>query len=225
MYLATTDTVARFVQWVDGHPDVAYPAFALAYIVATVAFLPGLILTLAAGYLFGVIEGVIVVSVASTLGATAAFIVGRTLARQWVAGQIAGRPRFQALDRAIRAKGFTVVFLTRLSPIFPYNLLNYAYGITAVGLGPYMLATWIGMLPATLMYVYLGSAAQTLGAVLDGEVQSGQLGTWLFFIGLAATIAVAVLVTRYATRALREELRSREPEAANAAQSPDAPHE
>lgn len=171
--------------------------FVLIYILATVLFLPGSALTLGAGAVFGVVWGSLLVSLASTLGATAAFLVGRYLARAWVAKKIEGNASFAAIDRAVAEEGWKIVGLTRLSPVFPFALLNYAFGLTQVKLRDYVLASWIGMMPGTVMYVYLGSLAR-VGA---GEKKSpAELA--LYGVGLLATLIVTIFVTRVARRAL-----------------------
>jgi len=192
--------------WTESHREMAWLIYIALYVIASVFLLPGLILTIAAGVLFGLPVGVALVSVGSVLGATAAFFVGRTVAREWIGSKIESWPKFRALDRALAARGFWIVLLTRLSPLFPFNLLNYAYGITAVRPRDYVLASWIGMLPATALYVYAGSVAASLGEALSGDVQTGRTGQLLLWVGLAATLAVTVLVTRLATRALDREL-------------------
>jgi uncharacterized membrane protein YdjX (TVP38/TMEM64 family) len=141
--------------------------FVVLYIAAAVLFVPGSALTLGAGALFGVGLGSVCASVGATLGATAAFMVGRYLAREWVAKKIEGNPAFAALDRAVAAEGWKIVGLTRLSPAFPFTLLNYAFGLTRVSLRDYVLASWIGMMPGTVMYVYLGSLARAAGERLS----------------------------------------------------------
>jgi uncharacterized membrane protein YdjX (TVP38/TMEM64 family) len=172
--------------------------FVLLYIVATVLFVPGSALTLGAGALFGVGLGSALVSIGATLGATAAFLVGRYVARDWVAKKIAGNAAFAAIDRAVAAEGWKIVGLTRLSPAFPFALLNYAFGLTQVKLRDYVVASWIGMIPGTVTYVYIGSLAQA------GDRQRTP-GEWaLLGIGLVATIVVTVFVTRLARAALAE---------------------
>jgi uncharacterized membrane protein YdjX (TVP38/TMEM64 family) len=171
--------------------------FVLLYIVAAVLFVPGSALTLGAGALFGVGLGSVLVSVGATLGATAAFLVGRYLARDWVAKKIEGNAAFAALDRAVASEGWKIVGLTRLSPAFPFTLLNYAFGLTRVSLRDYVLASWIGMMPGTVMYVYLGSLARAAGE------RSRTPAEWaLSGVGLVATIVVTVFVTRLARTAL-----------------------
>ena len=172
------------------------------YIVACVLLLPGGILTLAAGFLFGVVTGTITVSVGSTLGASAAFLVGRTFARDWVRKKVSNRPKFAAIDRAVGEQGFKIVLLTRLSPIFPFNMLNYAYGLTGVKLRQYFLASWIGMLPGTIAYCYIGSGLRSLTEVAAGQTEGGWVQRAFFWGGLVATLAVVVVVTRISQKAI-----------------------
>ena len=176
--------------------------FIALYILACVLFIPGAILTLGAGFIFGVVKGTIIVSVASTLGAASAFLVGRHLAREWVAKKIEGNEKFKAVDEAVAREGWKIVGLVRLSPIFPFNLLNYAFGLTRVSLRDYFFASWIGMFPGTVMYVYLGSLAGDLAALGAGR-QSRTPAEWaMYIVGLLATVAVTVYVTRIARKAL-----------------------
>jgi len=176
--------------------------FLLLYIAATVLLLPGSVLTLGAGAVFGVVQGAVLVSIAATLGATAAFLVGRYLAREWVAARLQGYPRFAAIDQAVAREGWKIVGLTRLSPVFPFNLLNYAFGLTRVSLRHYFFASWIGMIPGTVMYVYLGSLAGDL-ATLGAGGRTRTTAEWaLYGVGLVATVAVTVYVTRLARAAL-----------------------
>lgn len=200
------DYLQQFLEWTKDIGPLGYVIFIAAYILATVLFLPGSILTLGAGAIFGLGGGFIAVSAGSTLGAAAAFLVGRFLARDAIAGKVEGNQRFAAIDRAVGREGFKIVFLTRLSPIFPFNLLNYAYGLTKVKFGPYVLASWIGMIPGTLMYVYLGAAAGAVAAAAAGGEGSdaGVMGLVLKLVGLAATIVVTIYVTRIARRALAD---------------------
>lgn len=172
--------------------------FVLIYIVATVGFVPGSLLTLGAGAIFGVVRGSIYVSLGATLGATAAFLVGRYLAREWVAQKIEGNPKFTAIDGAVAHEGWKIVALTRLSPVFPFTLLNYAFGLTRVRFRDYVLASWIGMMPGTVMYVYVGSLARA------GAGQRSPAEWALYGVGLIATVVVTVFITRVARRALAE---------------------
>ncbi len=184
--------------WIDGLGWIGPLVFVVLYIASTVLFIPGSALTLGAGALFGVVKGTLIVSVASTLGATAAFLVGRYLARDWVARKIEKHDKFAAIDQAVGHEGWKIVGLTRLSPVFPFTLLNYAYGLTKVSLRDYFFASWIGMLPGTVMYVYLGSLAR-LGVEAEA---GGTAQVVLRIVGLLATIGVTVYVTRVARKAL-----------------------
>ena len=193
------------LQWVDNLGTIAPIVFILIYTIATVAFLPGSILTLGAGLVFGIVQGSIYVFIGATIGATLAFLVGRYLARGWISKKIAGDRKFSAIDRAVGQEGFKIVLLTRLSPIFPFNLLNYALGVTGVSLKDYVLAS-VGMIPGTIMYVYIGSLAGSI-ATIGGETQpdANPVAQWAIrIVGLVATVAVTLYVTKIARKALDE---------------------
>ncbi|HZR17696.1 MAG TPA: TVP38/TMEM64 family protein [Verrucomicrobiae bacterium] len=176
--------------------------FVVTYVVATVLFIPGSVLTLGAGAVFGLVLGSVLVSISATLGATAAFLVGRYLARDAVARRIQKSEKFAAIDRAVAQEGWKIVFLTRLSPVFPFTLLNYAFGLTRVRLSHYVLASWIGMMPGTVMYVYLGSLVN-----ISAGRRQRTTGEWVLYgVGLLATIVVTVFVTRIARKALAKKI-------------------
>jgi uncharacterized membrane protein YdjX (TVP38/TMEM64 family) len=202
VFLPVKDYLGRFLAWVEGFGVWGPVVFAAAYAVGCL-FLPGALLTLAAGFAFGVVVGTVVVSGASVTGASLAFWLGRTLARGWVEARVAGNPRFRALDQAVAEQGFKIVLLTRLSPVFPFTLLNYAFGLTRVRFRDYLLASWVGMLPGTVMYVYLGSVVKDLADLASGNVAGGPARMVLFYAGLAATVAVTVYITHLARKALR----------------------
>lgn len=188
--------------WISGLGPLGPAIFIALYIVACVLLLPGSVLTLGAGVLFGVVTGSVTVSIGSILGATCAFLVGRYLARGWVARRIAGHGKFKAVDEAVAREGWKIVLLTRLSPIFPFSLLNYAFGLTQIRLKHYFLASWVGMAPGTVMYVYIGSLAGDL-ATLGAGGRARTTGEWVLYgAGLLATVAVTVFVTRLARKAL-----------------------
>ena len=179
-------------------------AFIILYILATIAFVPGSLLTLGAGVVFGVFFGSLYVFIGATLGAIAAFLVGRYFARDWIAQKIAGNQKFKAIDQAVGKEGFKIVLLTRLSPIFPFFLLNYAYGVTGVSLKDYAIAS-VGMIPGTIMFVYIGSLAGNL-ATLGTQTQTvNPVLEWTIrIIGFLATVAVTLYVTKLARKALDE---------------------
>lgn len=189
--------------WIDSLGIVAPLVFIGLYIVVTVAFLPASIITLGAGVVFGVVKGSIFVFVGAMLGATTAFLVGRYVARGWISQKIANNERFQSIDEAIGREGRKIIFLIRLSPAFPFNLLNYALGLTKVSLVDYVLGT-TGIIPGTIMYVYLGSLAGSLAMIGTGEAPSNPAIIWTIrIVGFLATVAVTVYVTRVARKALK----------------------
>ncbi len=202
-YLGLQQHLADALAWINDLGPAGMGVYAALYVVACVFFIPGSALTLGAGAIYGVVAGSLLVSVSSTLGATAAFLLGRYLARNWIAKKIGGNARFSAIDDAVADEGWKIVGLTRLSPVFSFNLLNYAYGLTRVSLREYVLASWIGMMPGTIMYVYLGSLAgdlASLGAETDRATTPGEWA--LYGVGLLATILVTVYVTKIAKKAL-----------------------
>lgn len=204
------DQLERFLTWVQELGTWGLVAIAAAYTPQCLLFLPGSPLSLGAGFLFGVVRGVIAVSIGSTIGASAAFLAGRTLLRSWIEEKISRNDKFRAIDQAVGQQGFKIVLLTRLSPVFPFNLLNYAFGVTKVRFRDYVLASWIGMFPGTVLYVYLGSAVKNIAELVSGKVEGGTGQKVFFFVGLAATLVVTVLVTRIAKQALDSSIAERE---------------
>jgi uncharacterized membrane protein YdjX (TVP38/TMEM64 family) len=201
--------VPRFAQWVEGLGVWGPIVFILGYAVAAVAFIPGSLLTLAAGAIFGLAKGTVYTLIGATLGASAAFLVARYGARGAIERRIAGNPRFAAIDKAVGREGFKIVALLRLSPVFPFNLLNYALGLTKVSFWQYVAAS-IAMLPGTLLYVYYGKAAGSLAALAGGAKTEKGAGSWAVLgLGLVATIVVTTFVTRLAGKALRQEIGDR----------------
>ena len=196
----------EFSAWVDGLGLWGPLVFVLGYAVATVAFIPGSLLTLAGGAIFGLAEGTALVFVGASLGATAAFLASRYIVRGVIERRVAAEPRFAAIDRAVGREGFKIVLLLRLTPVVPFVLLNYALGLTRVKLRDYVYALG-GMLPATLLYVYYGKVAGDVAEIAAGV---GEERGWTDYaawgVGLVATIAVTTIIVRIARRALREEV-------------------
>lgn len=194
----------QFAAWVDSLGAWGPIVFILGYATAVVAFVPGSLLTLAAGAIFGLAEGVVYVFIAATLGSSLAFLVSRYIARGAIERRIQGNPRFAAIDRAVGEQGRKIVFLLRLSPVFPFTLLNYGLGLTRVRFADYVMAC-VGMLPGTVLYVYYGKLAGDVAALAGGAAPAGGAGYWsVLILGLVATILVTGLVTRTARRALAE---------------------
>lgn len=196
--------IPRFAAAVDGLGPWGPVVFIAGYVVAAVAFVPGSLLTLAAGAVFGLLRGTVYVLVGATLGAAAAFLVARHFARGAVERRLRGDARLATIDRAVAKQGRKIVFLLRLSPLFPFNLLNYALGLTQVRFLDYLVAC-AGMLPGTLLYVYYGRVVGDVAALAAGAaVEKGPADYALLGLGLVATVAVTTLVTRIARRALKE---------------------
>ena len=214
-HLSTHFRISTLVQstllWVKMLGTIGAIAFIVIYNIATVLFIPASLLTLGGGAIYGLVWGSIYVFVAATLGATFAFLIGRYFAQKWVNEKISKNVTFRAIDEAVAIDGFKIVLLTRLSPIFPFNMLNYVFGVTRVTLKDYVLGS-IGMIPATIMYVYLGSL---LGDIALLEMQPSniisnpqtQIAQWgIKVLGLVATLAVTIQVSRLANKILVSKL-------------------
>jgi uncharacterized membrane protein YdjX (TVP38/TMEM64 family) len=198
--------VTHWIKALSGRVETLGPfgilVYALFYAVATVLFMPGSVLTISAGLIFGVALGTLAAWSGAVLGASLAFLVGRYLARSKIEEMTKSNEKFQAIDEAIGKQGWKIIGLLRLSPLIPFNFSNYFYGITRVGFWPYVLASGGGMLPGTLLYVYLGAAGK---AGLGGdEKQTSPLQYVFFGVGLLATIGVTIWVSRIAKKALKK---------------------
>lgn len=178
--------------------------FVLTYILACALCLPATILSLAAGFLFGIVKGYVATALGSVLGASAAFWIGRTAGRNWIRRKVEGNAKFAAIDHAVAQNGFKIVLLTRLSPVFPFNVQNFAYGVTGVAFRDYFWASLAGMAPGTVLIVYIGSAMKSLAEVFAGSTAPTPLQNAIYALGFAATIAVTVVITKIARRALNE---------------------
>ncbi len=200
--------VAAFLSWVRGLGTAGAVLYAMVYAGGTVLLIPGTALTAGAGLLYGTLVGTLIVSPASVSGATAAFLIGRYFARDWVESRLRDHQKFAAVDRAIANNGFKVVLLLRLQPVFlPFAVLNYALGLTRVRLRDYILGSWLGMLPATILYVYLGSAVHSVSDLVQGRLPGAGLAKdLLFWGGLVALMLLVFLFGRMAKRALAQEV-------------------
>jgi uncharacterized membrane protein YdjX (TVP38/TMEM64 family) len=208
------EAFADFRQWIRELGPWGLVLLAVAYTPVCLLLLPGSLVTLGAGVLFPPLLAIIAVSLGSTVGAAIAFLLSRTVGRRRLEAWLQRRPWFGPLDRAVAEQGFRIVFLTRLTPVLPYSLLSYAFGLTRVGFGWYLLATWIGMLPGTAVYVYLGSAAKGVSALLSdllaGRAAENLPQTIILIVGLTAAITVTTLLVRIARRALAESMAKQE---------------
>ncbi|MDJ0758735.1 MAG: TVP38/TMEM64 family protein [Woeseiaceae bacterium] len=196
------DTVTNFEARSPLLAAIAYVSLAVLMIVL---LSPGWIIMMVAGLMFGVVKGIALATMAVTLGALAAFFVGRTLARDSVRTRISGNARLEALDHAIGNRSFRIVFLTRVALVLPFNLLNYVYGATRVSAGTYAAATAIGMLPPIALYVYLGSLNDDIAQILSRE-RSLDASSW---VAIGVAIVAIVLVVRVIRKAADEALKER----------------
>jgi uncharacterized membrane protein YdjX (TVP38/TMEM64 family) len=202
VFVPVAPWTADLFAWLGQAGPLGVLVYAAVFALAAVCLVPGSILTVGAGVAYGLVWGTIIASTASAAAATAAFLVARTVARQRVARWAASDPRFAALDAAVGEHGLQLVILVRLSPLIPFNVLNYALGVTRVRLRDYALGSFLGMLPVTLLYVYIGSLAGELASLARGAAGGGPWQHATQGLGLAATVAVTIYVNRLARRAL-----------------------
>jgi uncharacterized membrane protein YdjX (TVP38/TMEM64 family) len=209
-YLNITEILRILLRWVDSLGYWGPIAFILIYNLATILFIPGSILTLGGGVIYGVVWGSVYVLISATIGAIAAFAIGRYLSRDWVAQQMTQHPKFKAIEEAVARSGVKIVLLTRLCPIFPFNLLNYAFGVTQVSLKDYIIGS-LGMVPGTVMYVYLGSIVGDIAMLDTPDMMSTNPQTemmkWVInIISVVTAIAVTIYLAKIARQSLEEEV-------------------
>jgi uncharacterized membrane protein YdjX (TVP38/TMEM64 family) len=204
--LPFAEWVTSVVDWSTQHP-VAGPIIYIACVVlATVLFVPGSGSMMIAGFLFGLLPGILFAAVGITVGAQFAFLAGRKGARRWVEQRVASNQRLKAIEKGLQEEAFLIVVLTRLSLIMPFNVLNYAYGVTSVTARTHLAATTLGMLPAVGLYVYLGTLARDLGQILSGDATPSGLGYWIAAAGIVAIVLLTWAIHRTASRALARHL-------------------
>ncbi len=204
-FLPVQQWLRSFNDWVGQMGLAGIFIFIAVYAAATVLLAPGAILTIGAGFAFGLWKGFLAVSAAATLGASLAFLVARFVARDKIEAMARRNPKFRRIDNAIGKQGAKLIFLLRLSPVIPFNLSNYFYGLTAVKFWPYVLASWIGMMPGTFLYVYIGTVGKAAVLAAGGEAVKQGLQYWTFIsVGLVATIVVTIWVTTIARDALKK---------------------
>jgi uncharacterized membrane protein YdjX (TVP38/TMEM64 family) len=194
--------LGRLNEWVSGMGMAGVLVYAVIYAVAAVLFVPGSVLTLGAGFIFGLAWGIVAVWFAATVAAAVAFLIARYLAREKVSAWARKSPRFEAIDDAIGRQGWKIVALLRLSPLVPFSLSNYLYGLTAIRFWPYVLASWLAMFPGTVLYVYLGAVGRAGLEAAAGGGERDPLQTAFLVVGLIATGVATWLITRTAKRAL-----------------------
>src|SRR5437016_13875175 len=205
-FLPVREWLRSFNDWVGQMGIAGIFIFIGVYAVATVLMAPGSILTIGAGFAFGLWKGFLAVSTGATFGASLAFLIARFIAREKIEAIARRNETFRKIDNAIGKEGAMLIFLLRLSPVIPFNLSNYFYGLTGVKFWPYVLASWIGMMPGTFLYVYIGTAGKAAASVAaGGEAMKHGSQYWTFMsVGLVATIIVTIWVTKIARNALRK---------------------
>lgn len=177
------NNVYKIKDWVSKFGIVAPLVYIVFYIVATLFFLPGLPITVLSGIAFGPVWGVVYVWIGATIGVSLAFLVGRYAARGLVESWISHNALFQRIDAKVEQEGWRILMFTRLTPIFPFNLQNYAYGLTNIKFPTYVLVSSIFMLPGSIAYVQIG------GALVSGE---GQLNKTLIYLSIAGVLILLV---------------------------------
>ncbi|MFP6903756.1 MAG: TVP38/TMEM64 family protein [Verrucomicrobiota bacterium] len=176
------ENIGKLSEWIEGFGIWGPVVYVAVYIVAVIFFIPGLAITLIAG-VFGPVKGTILVSIASTIGASLAFLIARYAMRPMVEAWASKNPVFKKIDDGVDANGWRMVMLTRLVPLFPFNLQNYAYGLTKVNFLTYVLVSWIFMLPGTIAYVFAS------GSLIGGE---GDMTKTLIYLGVAGIVFVGL---------------------------------
>ncbi|KAL1324894.1 hypothetical protein HN51_035007 [Arachis hypogaea] len=197
--------LSQFSVFIEGYGPAGYALFVAVYAGLEILAIPAIPLTMSAGLLFGSVIGTIIVSISGTVAASVAFLIARYFARERILKLVEGNKKFLAIDKAIGENGFRVVTLLRLSPLLPFSLGNYLYGLTSVKFVPYVLGSWLGMLPGTWAYVSAGAFGRAIIQeesdlnVLGGSNQLLTLG-----LGLLATGLAAAYVTRLAKDAIKD---------------------
>lgn len=199
------DFLIQFSDFIEGYGAAGYALFVAVYAGLEILAIPAIPLTMSAGLLFGTLTGTIIVSISGTIAATAAFLIARYLARDRILKLAEGNKKFLAIDKAIGENGFRIVTLLRLSPLLPFSLGNYLYGLTSVKLVPYILGSWLGMLPGTWAYVSAGAVGRV---IIQQEAENGLNGgseqLWTVGAGLLVTVFAATYVTRLAKDAIKD---------------------
>ena len=196
--LPVADWLRSFQTYVRGLGALGYVVYTVVYALCVVAFVPASILTLGAGAIFGFVGGTIVVVIGATVGATLSFLLARTVMRKRVEAMTAKSAKFRALDRAIASEGTKIVLLVRLAVVFPFTYINYAFGLTAIPLWRYVVATFFGIIPATAAFVFASSAATSAATTSTSSITKT-----VYIAGGIIAIVVSILIGRIATRAIK----------------------
>lgn len=204
--LPLEEWVTALRAWIQAYPVAGAMLFAVLIVLGMLLLVPVSLQAMTCGFLFGAGAGFALMCIGGLAGFAAAFLAGRGLARPWVERVVSERPGFASIDAAVRNRGFTVVLLTRLSLVVPYNLLNYALGLTAVSMRDYLLASAVGMLPGLFLFVFIGSTATEFGEILTGEAVPSDQNLLFTLGGLVLLALLMIVLTGAARRILRQEL-------------------
>lgn len=208
-YLPAGQYIRQAMIWVEQAGPVGMIATVVLYVAVTVLVLPAFPLAVAAGFIYGLVWGTVVVAVGSTLGACGAFLLGRFMGRSWIESKLTPGRRLAGIDRAVGRSGFRLVFLLRTNPLTPYNVMNYAMALTAVPFWKYALASLLGVVPGTFVYVYAGAGVRSVADSVAGvdlmPHESGPVGQVFFWAGLALTVVLVIVIARMTRRALQQE--------------------
>jgi uncharacterized membrane protein YdjX (TVP38/TMEM64 family) len=194
-FLPVGPWLKSFQAYVKSVGPIGYVLYALGYALIALLF-PGSLLTIGAGAIFGIVGGTIVVLIGATLTASIAFILARTVLRHRIERITAKNPKFRAVDKAIANEGTKIVLLVRLAAVFPFTIVNYAFGLTGIRFVPYVAATAIGILPGTIAFVYIGAAAASVAT-------RNRTKLTFTIVGLVIAIAVSFFVARVAHNAIK----------------------
>lgn len=207
-YVNIPEQLSIVMEWLNQLGWLGIVFYFFLYLIGSILVVPSWILSVSGGFVFGLFRGAIIVPFAATLGAAGAFIVGRYIGRDWIRKLVSRHPKFKAIDEAVKEEGWLIVGLIRLSPIFPYNIQNYVFGLTGIKFKHFVIASWIGMIPLTLLYVYFGSIAGSIAALgTDAFYESRTNLQWyLYGFGFIITVVVTVYITRVARRALKKRI-------------------
>lgn len=203
-------TLTSLLQWVDSLGTLGAIAFIAIYIIATIICVPGSIMALAGGALFGKLIGTILVFISGFLGACCAFSLGRYLLRDWVKRRLEKNSYLKAINKVVVAEGWKIACLLHLSPIIPFNILNYALGASQITYKNFIVATSVGILPGVILYVFLGSTIGDLTMAVMGKSDSANSTIqWLVSaIGVVATLALTIYLAKIARQQITKKLQS-----------------
>ncbi len=206
MIEALAQGVHAWVEAIRALGGVGVALYATCFLLASLMFVPASPMAAIAGFLYGPLWGALLVSPVGVVSATLAFAIGRTAARPWMRRRLQARPRLAAVDMAVAKGGFRIVFLLRLASIVPFAPLSYALGASRISGRSFVLATWLGLLPATFLYVYLGSLVSDVGQILNGETASGGAASVLTWVGLAAAVLAVLTIARFARSTVNQSI-------------------